>query len=66
MVQWKIKPLFNEKLRTYNAYRKGSNNIQLGNNLRSLQQRLLDFIDGSKQKILLKVITKVNHYSKKY
>ena len=40
----KIKSLFNEKLRTYNAYCKNSNNIQLRNNLRSLQQRLRDTV----------------------
>ena len=40
----KIKSLFNEKLRTYNAYRKNSNNIQLRNNLISLQQRLRDLM----------------------
>ena len=45
----KIKSLFNEKLRTYNAYCKHSNNIQLRNNLRSLQQLLCDLIDDSKQ-----------------
>ena len=33
----KIKSLFNEKHRTYNAYCKNTNNIQLRNNLRSLQ-----------------------------
>ena len=49
----KIKSLFNEKLRTYNAYCKNSNNIQLRNNLRSLQQRLRDLIDDSKQKYFL-------------
>ena len=49
----KIKSLFNEKLRTYNAYRKNSNFIQLRNNLRSLQQRLRDLIDDSKQKYFL-------------
>ena len=38
----KIKSLFNEKLRTYNAYRKSSNNIQLRNTLRSFKQRLRD------------------------
>ena len=48
----KIKSLFNEKLRTYNAYRKNVDNIQLRKNLISLQQRLRDQRDDSKQKYL--------------
>ena len=40
----KVKALLNETLRTYDAYRKNSNNIQLHNNLRSLQQRLRDLM----------------------
>ena len=47
----KIKSLFNEKLKTCNAYRKKLNNIQLRNNLRSLQQRLRDLIDDPKRNI---------------
>ena len=47
----KIKSLFYEKLKTYNAYRKKLNNIQLRNNLRSLQQRLRDLIDDPKRNI---------------
>ena len=41
----KIKLLINEKLRTYNAYRKNIGNNQLRKNLSSLQQRLRDLID---------------------
>ena len=51
----KIKSLLNEKLRTYTAYRKNTNNIQLRNNLRSLQQQLRDLKDDSKQKYLLRL-----------
>ena len=51
----KIKSLINEKLRTYNAYRKNIGNSQLRKNLSSLQQRLRDLIDDSKEKIFLKV-----------
>ena len=40
----KVKSLFNETVRTYNAYRKNSNNIQLHINLKSLQQRLRDLM----------------------
>ena len=46
----KIKLLINEKLRTYNAYRKNISNSQLRKNLSSLQQRLRDLIDDLKQK----------------
>ena len=60
----KIKSLFNEKLRTYNAYRKNSNNIQLRNNLRSLQQRLRDLIDNSKQKYFLRLSQKLTTIQK--
>ena len=41
----KIKSLINEKLRTYNAYRKKVSNNQLSKNFSSLQQRLRDLID---------------------
>ena len=41
----------NEKLRTYNAYRKNIGNSQLRKNLSSLQQRLRDLIDDLKQKL---------------
>ena len=41
----KIKSLINEKLRTYNAYRKNIGNSQLRKNLSSSQQRLRDLID---------------------
>ena len=44
----KIKSLINEKLRTYNAYRKNIHNSQLRKNASSLQQRLRDLIDDSK------------------
>ena len=60
----KIKSLFNEKLRTYNAYRKNSNNIQLRNNLRSLQQRLRDLIDDSKQKYFIRLSQKLTTIQK--
>ena len=60
----KIKSLFNEKLRTYNAYRKNSNNSQLCNNLRSLQQRLCDLIDDSKQKYFLRLSQKLTTIQK--
>ena len=46
----KIKSLFNEKLRNYDAYRKNIHNSQLRKKLSSLQQRLRDVIDDSKQK----------------
>ena len=51
----KIKSLIDEKLRTYNAYRKNIGNSQLRNDLSSLQQRLLDLIDDSKQKCFLRL-----------
>ena len=51
----KIKSLFNEKLGTYNAYLKNSDNIKLLNNLRSLQQRLPNLIDDSKQKYFIRL-----------
>ena len=44
----KIKLLINEKLRTYNAYRKIIGNSQLRKNLSSLQQRWPYLIDNSK------------------
>ena len=40
----------NEKLRTYNAYRKNIGNSQLRKNFSSLQQRLRDLIEDLKQK----------------
>ena len=51
----KIKSLINEKLRTYNAYRKNISNNQLRKNFSSLQQRLRDLIDDSKQKYFLRL-----------
>ena len=60
----KIKSLFNETLRTYRAYRKNSNNIQLCNNFRSLQQRLRDLIDNSKQKYFLRLSQKLTTIQK--
>ena len=51
----KIKSLINEKLRTYNAYRKNIDNSQLRKNLSSLQQRLRDRIDDSKQKYVFRL-----------
>ena len=60
----KVKSLFNEKLGTYNVYRKNSNNIQLRNNLRSLQQCLRDLIDDSKQKYFLRLSQKLTTIQK--
>ena len=60
----KIKSLINEKLRTYNAYRKNIGNSQLHKNLSSLQQRLRDLIDDSKQKYLLRLTQKLNTIQK--
>ena len=55
----KIKSLINEKLRTYNAYRKNIGSSQLRKNLSSLQQRLHDLIDDSKQKYFLRLTQKL-------
>ena len=41
----KIKLLFNEKLRTYNAYRKNIDNSRLRKKVSTLQQPLHDLID---------------------
>ena len=60
----KIKSLINEKLRTYNAYRKNIGNSQLRKNLSSLQQRLRDLIDDSKQKYFLRLTQKLNTIQK--
>ena len=60
----KIKSLINEKLRTYNAYRKNIGNNQLRKNLSSLQQRLRDLIDDSKQKYFLRLTQKLNTIQK--
>ena len=60
----KIKSLINEKLRTYNAYRKNIGNSQLRKNLSSLQQRLRDLIDDSKQKFFLRLTQKLNTIQK--
>ena len=60
----KIKLLINEKLRTYNAYRKNIGNSQLRKNLSSLQQRLRDLIDDSKQKFFLRLTQKLNTIQK--
>ena len=60
----KIKLLINEKLRTYNAYRKNIENNQLCKNLSSLQQRLRDLIDDSKQKYFLRLTQKLNTIQK--
>ena len=57
----KIKSLINAKLRTYNAYRKNIGNSQLRENLSSLQQRLHDLIDDSKQKYFLRFTQKLNN-----
>ena len=56
--------LINEKLRTYNAYRKNIGNSQLRKNLSSLQQRLRDLIDDSKQKYFLRLTQKLNTIQK--
>ena len=55
----KIKSLFNEKIRTYNACRKNIDNIQLRKNLSSLEQWLRDLIDDSKQKYFLRLTQKL-------
>ena len=60
----KIKLLINEKLRTYNAYRKNIGNCKLHKNLSSLQQRLRDLIDDSKQKFFLRLTQKLNTIQK--
>ena len=60
----KIKSLINEKLRTYNAYRKNIGNSQLRKNLSSLQQRLRDLIDDSKQKYFSRLTHKLSTIQK--
>ena len=60
----KINSIFSEKLRTYNAYLKNIDNIQLRNNLISLQQRLRDLIDDSKQKYFLRLTQKLTTIQK--
>ena len=60
----KIKSLINEKLRTYNVYCKNIGNSQLRKNLSSLQQRLRDLIDDSKQKYFLRLTQKLNTIQK--
>ena len=60
----KIKSLINEKLRTYNAYRKNIGNSQLRKNLSSLQQRLRDLIDDSKQKYFSRLTHKLRTIQK--
>ena len=60
----KIKSLINEKLRTYNAYRKNIVNSQLRKNLSSLQQRLRDLIDDSKQKYFSRLTHKLSTIQK--
>ena len=64
MATGKIKSLINEKLRTYDAYRKNIGNSQLHKNLSSLQQRLRDLIDDSKQKYFLRLTQKLNTIQK--
>ena len=54
-----IKSLFNEKLRNYNAYHKNIYNSQLRKKLSSLQQRLRDVIDDSKQKCSIRLTQKL-------
>ena len=60
----KTKLLINEKLRTYNAYRKNIGNSHLRKNLSSLQHRLPDLIDDSKQKYFLRITQKLNTIQK--
>ena len=60
----KIKSIFSEKLRTYNAYLKNIDNIQLRNNLISLQKRWRDLIDDSKQKYFLRLTQKLTTIQK--
>ena len=54
--------MINEKLRTYNAYRKNIGNSQLRKNLSSLQQR--DLIDDSKQKYFSRLTHKLSTVQK--
>ena len=56
--------MINEKLRTYNAYRKNIGNSQLRKNLSSLQQRLHDLIDDSKQKYFSRLTHKLSTIQK--
>ena len=60
----KIKSLINEKLITYNAYRKNMGNSELSKNLSSLQQRLRDLIDDSNEKYFLRLTQKLNTIQK--
>ena len=60
----KVKSLINEKLKTYNAHCKNIDNSQLDKNLSSLQQRLRDLIDDSKQKYFLRLTQKLNTIQK--
>ena len=59
-----IKSLINEKLRTYNAYRKNIGNNQLRKTYSSSQQRLRALIDDSKQKYFLRLTQKLNTIQK--
>ena len=56
--------MINEKLRTYNAYRKNIGNSQLRKNLSSLQQWLRDLIDDSKQKYFSRLTHKFSNIQK--
>ena len=60
----KIKSLINEKIRTYNAFRKNTVNSLFRKNLSSLQQWLRDLIDNSKQKCFSRLIQKLNTIQK--
>ena len=60
----KIKSLINEKLRTYNAYRKNIANSHLRKNLSSLQQWVRDLIDDSMEKYFLRLTQKLNTIQK--
>ena len=62
----KIKFLSNKKLKTYNAYHKNMNNRQLREKLNSLQQRLSDLIENSKQKYFLRLSQKLNTIQKRH
>ena len=60
----KVKSLINEKLKTYNAFCKNIDNSQLRKNLSSLQQRLRNLIDDSKQKYFLRLTQELNTFQK--
>ena len=60
----KTKSLINGKLRTYSACCRNIGNSQLRKNLSSLQQRLRDLIDDSKQKYFSRLTHKLSTIQK--